>query len=80
MPRLTLTTVVQCVVNETREAHELAKELETQLHTAIENILPRLPHARFIRDGSVKFSMEIEGRRLRIQVNENEGPDLEDGK
>lgn len=71
MATVRVTTTVECKVAESDEAHELGKELENRLHTAINALIPNLRHARSIQSGTVKFSMEIEGRRLKIQVVEN---------
>ena len=61
-------TTIECKVAEPDDAHELGKELENRLNTAINALIPNLRHARSIQSGTVKFSLEIEGRRLKIQV------------
>lgn len=66
-------TTVECQVAESDDAHELGKELENRLHSAINALIPNLRHVRAIKAGTVKFGMEIDGRRLKIQVIENGG-------
>jgi hypothetical protein len=68
MATVRVTTTVECQVAKSDDAHELGKELENRLHTTLNALIPNLRHARVIQSGTVKFSMEIEGRRLKIQV------------
>ena len=71
MATVRIMTTVECQVGESNDAHELGKELESRLYTALNALIPNLRHARSIQSGTVKFSMEIIGRRLKIQVAEN---------
>lgn len=70
-----VTASIACQVAQSSDAHALGQELENRLVTAINNLIPNLRNAQQIQRGDVFLSMEINGRRLRIQNTQNSGSD-----
>ncbi len=62
-----VTASIDCRVANSEDAHALGQEIEDRLVTAINSLVPNLRHAQQIQEGVVALSMEVNGRRLRIQ-------------
>lgn len=65
--RVTVTANVSCNVAASNDAHALGQELENRLVQAINALVPNLRYAQQIQSGEVTISLNIAGRRLRIQ-------------
>lgn len=67
MASVKVTTTIDCQVATPNDAHNLGKEIEERLYTAINAMMPNLRHSRFIQAGAIRFSLEIQGRRVNIK-------------
>lgn len=70
MAKVMIQTTIDCEVNSSEAAHQLGRELEDRLHSVITQLLPNLRYAENIRDGSIRFHLEITGRRVNISAPE----------
>jgi hypothetical protein len=66
MASVKIETTISCEVDTSEEAHQLGKELEDRLHASITQLLPNLRYSECINTGTIRFKLEIEGRRVTI--------------
>lgn len=81
MAIIRLTAAIEFKVDTSDNAHELGKELEDRINSSLNVIIPNLRYTRSIETGTVQFSHQIIGRRIKIEnieKNKADGAERED--